>query len=509
VAAPAQRFAQKGRRKMSIKRLMSAFGTIVLFQMVGALGTAADGDHLNAVPGSCNAVAVVRMRSLVNSPLGKRDKWFDKARQAYAEGLLAGPPWVKEIIQATTIGSPTKDQPLTYSIYVMDRPSVIGDIAKHELAPLEKIAGHGAVVSPRNVCFIQLASGLVGAIQPANRDAASTWVQSLDDKRVTPVAPEIADALKADETSQVSLVVDLKGLLKSRYALNWIVGTPKLRATDDVEGLANVLSSLRMARVSVQVTDAIVARLELDFGLPIGKHAKGVEKAVAQWFDDAGARPHALAAAKTTVGEKTLIFEAPLDEVGLRRLLSIVQSPHIAADELKSSENRKPNAVASAAYYNKVCDLLNSLLYKNRDATEYARTALWHEQFAKRIAGLSTTAVDPALVRWGRNVSKELMALAASLRGESVKLDELERSISSDDSVTYRWYGYSPLTGPLYAPIWVTTNDNTDQVRSQQDVQIEKSAGQRDEIWNMLYQGTADVARQIESTYQIKLKMPQ
>jgi hypothetical protein len=472
-------------------------------------GLAAEIDPLNAVPGTCNAVAVVQMRSLVNSPLGKRDKWFDKARQAYAEGLLFGPPWVKQIVQATTVGAATKVGPLTFSLYVMDRPSIIDDIAKHELAPVQKIGGHGAVVSPRNVCFIQLAPGLVGAVQPANRQAALDWATSLDDKQSPRIAPGILDALRTDESSQVALVVDLKDLLKSRYVLNWIVGTPKLRATDDIEGLAKVLSSLRMARLSVQASQSIVAHLRLNFDLPVDKHARGVEKAVVQWLDDAGARPHALATAKMTASDKALNFEVPLDEVGLRRLLSLIQSPHISAEEVRDTENRKPNAIASAAYYDKVCGLLNSLLYKNRDATEYGKTALWHEQFAKRIAALSTMAVDPALVRWGRDVSKELMALAASLRGEAVKIDDLERSIRTDDTVYYNLYGYSALSGPLYAPLWVSSVDNVDQVRSQQESQIEQSAGQRDAIWNMLYQGTADVAKKMENTYHIKLQLPQ
>jgi len=477
--------------------------------VTSATGIGAELDPLGCVPGSCNAVAVVQMRNLVNSPLGKRGKWFDEARRAYAEGLLSGPPWVKEIIQATTVGSATRGEPLTYSIYVMNQSSIIDEIAKHELASLEKIAGHGALVSPRNVCFIQLAPGMVGAVQPANREAASSWVRSFDEKQMAPVAPGILDALRSDDSAQLLLVVDLKDMLKPRSILNWIVGTPKLRATDNVEGLAKVLSSLRTVRLSVHVSQTIVAKLRLDFDSPTGRHAKGLEKAVTQWLDDAGARPHALAAAKTTISDKSLTFEVPLNEVGLRRLLSVVQSPHISAQEVRGEEIRKPNAVASAAYYDKVCDLLNSLLYKNRDTTEYEKTALWHEQFARRIAALSTTAVDPALVRWGRDVSKELIALAASLRGELVRLDELERSIRSDETVHYRVLAYSPIWGPSYVPTWVSTNDNLEQVRSQQESQVEKSAGQRDEIWNMLYQGTADIARKMESTYQIKLKLPQ
>lgn len=462
---------------------------------------------LRSIPVSCNAVAVVEIRNLVNSPLGRRGKWTDGLRQAYAEGLLSSPPWVTEIIQATSIGSATIGEPTTYSIYVMGPLAFVGDIAKHELAPLENIAGHQAVLSPRNVYFVQLDPGLIGAVQPANRQAVSRWVRSLNAGSAAAIDRDLINVLMTPDSGQIVVAVDLKDMLNPPHIRNWIDGTANLRAMGDVDGLATVLSSLRIARLSVQVTDSIVARLELDFELPIGNHAKAIEKAVIQWLDDAGARPQVIAAAKTKVSDKSISFEAPLDEVGLRRLLSLVQSPHIPAKEGGGAESRQPNAVASAAYYNKVCDLLNSLLYRNQDATNYDKTALWHEEFARRIAGLSTTAVDPVLLRWGRDVSKELIALARSLRGEVVRLDDLEQSIRYDDTTHYRWYGTSP-SGPLYFPAWVSSNNNLDSVRAQQEGAVQKSAGQRDAIWNMLRQETAEIARKMEYTYRIKLKLP-
>src|SRR5580704_3324893 len=129
---------EKGKVVMSVNRLINALIAITLLEVTAAVGLAAEIAPLSLVPGSCNAVAVVQMRSLVNSPLGKRGKWFDEARRAYAEGLLSGPPWVKEIVQATTVGPPTGGESLTYSVYVTDQRSIIDGIAKHELAPLEK-----------------------------------------------------------------------------------------------------------------------------------------------------------------------------------------------------------------------------------------------------------------------------------------------------------------------------------------------------------------------------------
>lgn len=155
-----------------------------------------------------------------------------------------------------------------------------------------------------------------------------------------------------------------------------------------------------------------------------------------------------------------------------------------------------------------MCGLLNALLSRNRGATGYHKTALWHVEFARKIGGLSPTEVDPALLRWGRDVSKELVALASSLRGESVRLDDLERSIRVDDTTMYNWAGAGPYGEPLGFPVWVYSDSNLDLVRAQQDAAVEKSAGDRDAIWNILREETTAVAKQMEHKYGIKLKLP-
>ena len=111
----------------------------VLICFAARSGFGAETDGLRLVPGSCNAVAIVQMRNLVNSPLGRREKWSDVVRRAYAEGLLSSPPWVKEMIQGTVVGSPAAGPPLTYSVYVTGQLMTVGDIAKHELAHAENL----------------------------------------------------------------------------------------------------------------------------------------------------------------------------------------------------------------------------------------------------------------------------------------------------------------------------------------------------------------------------------
>ncbi len=152
---------------------------------------------LRWVPPTCNAVALVELRALLNSPLGQHHKWLAEVRQAYAQGELSAPPFVQRIVQGTMFDAAGGPKHVTYSIYSTDQDSVIHDVASHELAKTEKIAGHLAVDSLRNVYFVQLAPGVVGAVKPADRLAVSRWVRAESGAGAAQIAPPLKAALES------------------------------------------------------------------------------------------------------------------------------------------------------------------------------------------------------------------------------------------------------------------------------------------------------------------------
>ncbi len=165
--------------------------------------------------------------------------------------------------------------------------------------------------------------------------------------------------------------------------------------------------------------------------------------------------------------------------------------------------------MASAAYYDAVCQLLNSLIRRNKGASDYDKTALWHETFARKIAELPTTGVDSELLNWGQGISDKLRALAASLRGIPVEVNELENSIRFNSTTYYRWYANSAESGPLYFPDWIKSENNVGDVRARQADVIAQNADQREAIWTMMKEATAEIARKMQYKYGIKLKLPQ
>jgi hypothetical protein len=481
---------------------------VALVFALAASVVAEDGAPLNWVPPSCNAVAVIHMRKLVNSPMGRKQKWSDKVRGAYAEGLLSAPPWVKEAVRATTFGSMAAGRSVSYSMYAMDQQSIMGDIVRHEKASSEKIAGAFACLSPRGIYFVQLAPGILGAVQPPDRQAVSAWVRSGAASNESNLSPYLKTALDTPDNALIVIAVDLTDMLNPPQVRAWLAASPHLKVRKNLDEVAALVASIRGARLSVNVTDTANAQLVLDFENPISNQSL-LREVVLQWLDDAGAQTEIIGQARTSVVKKSFAFEAPLNEPALRRLLSLIQSPHLPGkDETANLEHAAPNVVATAAYYDSVCDLLNSLIRKNENAVNYEKTALWHETFAKKIANLSTTGVDPELAAWGRDVSGKLMALASSLRGVRVEVNKLENSIRVNTSTDYSWYANSAESGPMYFPSWVHTQSNEGDVRAQQQDVIAKNADQREMIWSMLRNATAQVAHDMEYKYNIKLKLP-
>lgn len=463
-----------------------------------------------SLPEPCNAVALIQMRKLVNSPLGKKEKWADDGRRSYAEGLLSAPPWVNDVVRATAVGSSIQVSPTAFSIYAMNQASLIGEIAQHELAPSEEIVGSSAVLSRRNVYYVQLAPGLLGAVQPANRQTLSRWVRSHREGTGAEISPYLKKAIESPDHAQIVVAVDLSDLLNRQQIRNWLTSTPQLSSVQNPDALSSFIASILGLRLSVNVTDTIVGRLRLDFPSPVGPNADALQAAMLQWLDDAGARIEVLSAAKATVSGNSLSFEAPLDERALRHLLSLIQSPNLPAGPggIAAAQIFKPNAEASAGYYNSVCDLLNALIRQNRGASNYDKTALWHENFARRISDLPTAGVDPALLNWGHGIRGKLLALASSLRGVPVEVNQLEKSIRYN-AVTYSRMYQTVQYGPLYLPCGVEEQSNLGEIRAQQADVISRNADQRDAIWNMMRDDTEKIARQMEDKYQIKLKLPQ
>jgi hypothetical protein len=332
------------------------------------------------------------------------------------------------------------------------------------------------------------------------------WLRFGETSTKAQTSAYIQEALENEAQPQVVVIVDLTDMIDANYAGRWLAASPAVnRLKPNLQKLTDDFASLRGFRLTITVTDDILARLTLDFGRPVDTSAEVLKAIVLEWLDESGARVASLANADAKVTGKSFALSSLIEEQGLRRVLSLIQTPHpseAVADPNNTTEVPAANAIASKRYYTAVVSLVKDLMSQNRKAADYTKTALWHEQYAVKIENLSTLGVDADLAAWGYDVAQRLRALASSLRGVPVQVDKLERSIRYDVK-TYNQRMATTEYGAFFRPQWFTAESNLQDVRAAQQEAVIKDQEDREQIWNMMEEDRLKIVAKMKEKYKV------
>src|SRR5262249_49190368 len=153
-----------------------------------------------------------------------------------------------------------------------------------------------------------------------------------------------------------------------------------------------------------------------------------------------------------------------------RRIAAVLQppAPSVGTGEESPALAAELKLVASQHYLKMVMTYLDDLKKPTSQAKKsYENYALWYDTFAQKIGQLPPYNVDEELLKYGYGVSQRLEAISASLRGEVVDVNNLEKKIAYGVSVGGApGWGWRPQSY-----VWIDTN--LGQVRAQQQEAIE------------------------------------
>jgi hypothetical protein len=141
-------FAKKLTREgKAMRRILKVFAILCL-SLISTTSYAQDALE-SWIPPNSNAVAIIRVAELLNSPYGRRHEWVDEYKDAYAAGLLSAPPSVIEVVRATEYRPYATGAQPVFSVYSMRVDVSMSDIAKHEMTQAEKIGENFVVRSQK------------------------------------------------------------------------------------------------------------------------------------------------------------------------------------------------------------------------------------------------------------------------------------------------------------------------------------------------------------------------
>jgi hypothetical protein len=473
-----------------------------LLLLAGTAAPAADkfDDLTPLLPSNVNAVAVCDVQSLYDSPLGQREQW---AR----EKPLPLPPQINTVALGSRL-DPDELRGSRWEVGVarLKVKDPMEGLAQREKGAIDIVAGATAVLSPRNVYFVEFRPWIVGMLEPANRQDLAQWVR---DYRSNTGAVKLSPFLKASVTgvprdTQFVLALDLADALPPEGLRRRLAAAPALAGRPaDVGPLVEQFAGLQGARLTLRVDTAIRGELAFEFARPpAGPAVELVKPLLLEFLADHGAAVEALEGWSVQAAGNAVVLRGDLPEKGLRRVLSLILPPTPSLppdDPTKTVLAAEVQALASLHYFKTVAAYLEDMKKPSTyDQKTTEKFALWFDNFAEKIEKLPTGNVDEALVKYGQATAARLHAIAASLRGEAVDVQKLEQSIGVSASV----YAVNNGWGRLRPGVWLETNQG--QVRAQQAELVARGQQTRQQLLAQIDQDTATIRQQMAAKYERK-----
>jgi hypothetical protein len=487
---------------------------------------------LPLLPKDANTLVVLRIRELTNSPRGQKEGWAAQHETEFLAGAANTPPWVKLFVRASREHPGAGGPAWTTVLIPLPEGYSMEDLAKREGTEVQQIDEHAAVWSPRyNGYFVDLTPPgdeplrVLGGITPATRQDVARWLKELHRGLGVLGMSDYLTTAANDPSAQIMLAVDLQDMLDPVLIRYRIDGAAALQERPEAKpGLVILYQTLRGVKLTVRVEESTQAELRMDFGRKVGEEGQYAKPLLIELLNDMGAAIDELDDAAVEVDERTVTLRMPLSDESLRRVMSLATAPPAPPGPPPPATEQPPtppstgstgaDVTASRRYFNAVNRNIDDLGRAYARAKSYARTAQWHQNFARRIDHLPATGVDLDLIDYGQSMSAKLRALAASLRGVAVQVNALEKSIVYNVYYDpgYGGWGYSPVwwgwrgwgwSGPEWygqAPRTEVTS-NLQEVRAKQAEVVAASAPERDQIWQMINEERAAMQRTMVGRY--------
>lgn len=506
-------------------------GAMMIVAMCGSAQADEVVELLPFVPEDANAIAVMRIDDLKSSPLGQAENWAEKHETEFLDGAANVPPWVSTLVRSSYLRSGTPGGDWTAVLVPLPEEYDMQVLAEREETEVQEIDGRPAVAATRNNgYFIELTAGaggdqrVLGGMMPATRQDVARWADDAESANGNPGLSPYLATCASDESAQIVLAFDMEHMLdpvQIRYRLD---GAEALQGKDrEKSGLTILFQTFKGVKFDVHVTDSMIAEIHMEFGRQVGPEGQFIKSLLIEFLHDAGAALDEVYDADVEVSGRTVTMSMPLSDESLSRVLSLITSPPPPSEPRvaettdpppeTSEDDTRVDVNRTRRYWDSVNKNIDDLKRAYGRASSYSRTAQWHENFAQRIDHLSTRNVDPDLAEYGTWVASALRGLSSSLRGTSVEVNALQRSVvyNVTEEPNY-WSG--PWGGRWNAGAYtawgrypygqqprVNVTSNLQDVREKQAEAVIRTAPEREEIWQMVDQERTAMERQMIGRY--------
>lgn len=412
---------------MRIRSLFRSLGSaFLLVALCNGQSHANVANLANRVPPGANSIAYINVESLVNSKLGRQEKWRDKLANASATRPVVLPPDAKQAFMASWIDTASLDPVWEVALIETSKSISVDRLAKDASGFTEAFGSKRAAWTPMNAYFVRLDQRLLGVVSPAYRQFAARWSADTSSAAGT-LSPYLAAAVeKIGPATGYLFALDLQDAVSEkrvRRRLDFDEFDSLADQKFDARELGETIASAKGLTLTIEVRSQITGKAVIEFGRPTQPLASFSKSLLLEILDNAGAAIDDFSNWKFSTQANSIVVSGKLTTEGLSQLCSIIDPPNptqtdeAPANEPGTVDAPDPAAVAAASrhYYQAVSTILNGFGKRIRSAESLSKGAAYVARDARNVGRLPIMNVDPELLKWGASVSARLLEVASTL----------------------------------------------------------------------------------------------
>jgi hypothetical protein len=457
-----------------------ALGALAYFGLAVWVG-AQDFEALaRRLPETGNALGLIDFKAILDAPLARAENWSSKAE------LINLPSSISRLALSGAFSPAVAQHEWRYGVAELTGPLEIDELARKVGGAATTIADRPALMTMEQMAFVQLAPTEIALDFAANRQDLTRWIRVAQSNTTLVLSEYLRDFVKVNAAAPIRFALDTRDLFDPAGVRRSLRGMSAL-ANDrgNVERVAALIDSMRGISLTVRVNQDIRASLRLDFGREISRERVPVDEVLRAALKEQGLYLPDFDQFRTEVRGRSVFFEGTLSEAGLRQALTALLDTRHSLHSLGTDSAFSPGAEGldsavsrSRRYFNGVLNLIDDLRRQKRSLRTTREYAHWYEHTARRIDQLPLVGVDERLLDFGAQVAEKLRAMAWSLRG--VRIDVNQLSSHRRSGSTAGGWGFGPGPGGVFF-----NNNFADVAQAQSNV---VAAGARDRValWSQI-----------------------
>ena len=428
-----------------------ALVTALAALLVSSRGSMAADDFqqlVDQIPRSANAVVLLDMEAAKSSPMGLKNDWKTKIESTFEAGLIRVPPKAARFVLASQIDLEFMEPLWEVAIMDFNEQFSMEQIAKVRGGTLDTIENLPALVMSNDTYLVQLGPQTLGVMGPANRQAVVRWIREVRRPSPPPLSPYLQKAASfSDNTgSQIIMAVDLDGALSFERVAKYLKSKEKRleQWQADRMQLTKLISNVRGIRIGVRIGEEPSAKIAVDFHQDALSLSSFIKPLLLQVLSDLGASINELQSWTAAARGNEISLSGKLTSGGLRRLMSVIESPVTNDNVVNAKETVSPGSLpdlqikVSQEHFHAVVRMFRDLKGDMRNSKNLASNSLWFDKYARRIERLPILNVDEDLLNYSAFVANSMRQAALSVRTMGIQSNVRQKQIISSSA----GYGY-------------------------------------------------------------------